>query len=167
MIKNLENVVGFGGLVKKYRRQKGITQYELAEVIGISPSYVTLIETGRRKNLDFRYVMKLADYFKLKKNERREIYLNAGYSEEVLEVFEKIPADKIKKNHYLVEILTADPKKVNEENFVRGLYDALKLIVNQIPKTKKEKINYYKLLNIFEFFVMSHYDLNKKRHKVK
>lgn len=41
--------IDFGALLKRYRKQKGMTQKELADAAGVSPSAVNKYETGQRK----------------------------------------------------------------------------------------------------------------------
>ena len=38
-----------GPKIKAFRRQKGLQANKLAEQLGISPSYLNLIESGKRK----------------------------------------------------------------------------------------------------------------------
>lgn len=37
----------FGLRIKEFRNKKGITQYQLAELVGIDPKHMSHIETGR------------------------------------------------------------------------------------------------------------------------
>ncbi len=37
----------FGARIKELRNKKGITQYQLAEMVGIDPKHLSHIETGR------------------------------------------------------------------------------------------------------------------------
>lgn len=45
---NKTNGIGFGENTRKTRKKLGITTQELAEACGISRSYLTLIENGKR-----------------------------------------------------------------------------------------------------------------------
>ncbi len=38
-----------GKIIKKYRKEKGYTQFQLAEKIGVSEFYISALETGNRK----------------------------------------------------------------------------------------------------------------------
>ena len=38
-----------GKIIKQYRKEKGYTQFEMAEKIGISEFYISALETGSRK----------------------------------------------------------------------------------------------------------------------
>ena len=43
-----QNFSNIGSKVRKERRAKGLSQSELSKKLGISPSYLNLIESGRR-----------------------------------------------------------------------------------------------------------------------
>lgn len=38
-----------GKIIKKYRKEKGFTQFQMAEKIGVSEFYISALETGNRK----------------------------------------------------------------------------------------------------------------------
>lgn len=38
-----------GKIIKKYRKEKGYTQFKMAEKIGVSEFYISALETGSRK----------------------------------------------------------------------------------------------------------------------
>ena len=46
---NIESDINFGPRLKKQRISKGFSQAELSKTIGISPSYLNLIESGKEK----------------------------------------------------------------------------------------------------------------------
>ena len=46
---NIESDINFGPRLKKQRISRGISQAELSKTIGISASYLNLIESGKRK----------------------------------------------------------------------------------------------------------------------
>lgn len=54
--------MGFAEKLKKLRDQKGISQLELSEKIGVSPSSITMYEQGERVPRD-SVKIKIADYF--------------------------------------------------------------------------------------------------------
>ena len=41
--------VEFGAFIKKTREEKGLYQYEVADMLGVSRSYYTFIEAGKRE----------------------------------------------------------------------------------------------------------------------
>lgn len=52
------------GKIKKLRKQKGYTQEELGETLGITGDYVNMIENGRRTP-GFKLAKKMADLFEM------------------------------------------------------------------------------------------------------
>lgn len=50
----------FGARVRERRQQKGLTQGDLAERLGISRTYLSQIEGGRAQNLSYRLATALA-----------------------------------------------------------------------------------------------------------
>lgn len=53
-----------GNRVRKLRQERGWTQVEMAEVLGIDRSYISEIETGK-KDPSLRVLKTIADGFKL------------------------------------------------------------------------------------------------------
>jgi len=63
--------VQIGGRIKRLRRQKKVSQAALAEVLGISPSYLNLIEHNRRR-VTVPLLFKAASYFGVEPGELAE-----------------------------------------------------------------------------------------------
>ena len=57
---NIESDINFGPRLKKQRISKGFSQAELSKTIGISPSYLNLIEGGKRK-IDGDLLLKICE----------------------------------------------------------------------------------------------------------
>lgn len=80
-----------GGVIYAYRKLKGLTQEQLAEVVGVSPVAVSKWE--RRISIpDIEILCRLADYFKISVDELlgrkiRSVEQNEKYSEELLKKF--------------------------------------------------------------------------------
>ena len=53
-----------GPKIKAFRRQLGLQANKLAEELGISPSYLNLIESGKR-NIDSKLVIKICNELKI------------------------------------------------------------------------------------------------------
>jgi transcriptional regulator with XRE-family HTH domain len=47
-------------MVKELRAKRGLSQRELAKMVGISDVYITLLETGQRKNPSLAILKKIA-----------------------------------------------------------------------------------------------------------
>lgn len=59
-------------LIKEIREEKGMTQQELADKIGISRSYIADIENNKKKNASFETILKIAEVLNV---EIRKIYV--------------------------------------------------------------------------------------------
>lgn len=55
----------FANILTQLRKNKGITQEQLAKVLNITPAAVGLYEQGRRKRIDNETLIKLANYFEV------------------------------------------------------------------------------------------------------
>jgi predicted transcriptional regulator/DNA-binding XRE family transcriptional regulator len=60
-----------GGKIRRLRRQRNMSQSDLASALGISPSYLNLIEHNRR-NVTVPLLLKIAGYFGLEINDLSE-----------------------------------------------------------------------------------------------
>lgn len=58
----------FGSFVREARERKGMTQYEIAEQLGVSRSYYTMIESGNRE-IYFTLAMNICKVLSLDINE--------------------------------------------------------------------------------------------------
>jgi transcriptional regulator with XRE-family HTH domain len=59
----MSNTIGFK--IKKLREQKSISQEDLAHQLDVSQSYLSKIETGAIEKLDFLFMQRVADFFKI------------------------------------------------------------------------------------------------------
>ena len=50
----------FSYVLKKFRREAGLTQVQLSERVGVSPSFIGMLESGR-KNPSLNMLFRLAD----------------------------------------------------------------------------------------------------------
>lgn len=55
-----ESLLLFGAFIREKRDRKGLTQEEVAELIGITQSYYAYVETGKR-NVDLILSMKICE----------------------------------------------------------------------------------------------------------
>ena len=69
----------FSELLRHHRLERGLTQSELASTAGLSTSYVTLMETGRRDNPSWSTVSAVVAALGLPKRETEALYQAAGY----------------------------------------------------------------------------------------
>lgn len=60
IIDNSECLVGFGNFIREGREKRDLLQVEVAELVGISQSYYSLIERGARdRNVDLVLAIKI------------------------------------------------------------------------------------------------------------
>ncbi|MCA9537354.1 MAG: DUF2083 domain-containing protein [Myxococcales bacterium] len=96
-----------GGRVRALRRRAGLTQAELAERLGISPSYLNLIEHDRRR-LTAELLIALAQQFDVDlatfadDTEALTRALRADFADPIFDEYHL-------KNHDIVELVTASP----------------------------------------------------------
>lgn len=65
-IENSECLIGFGNFIKEGREKRGLLQAEVAELVGISQSYYSLIERGAKdRNVDLVLALKLCRVLRL------------------------------------------------------------------------------------------------------
>jgi transcriptional regulator with XRE-family HTH domain len=61
-----------GTVLKKLRIAKGLTQEQLGNKVGVSDAYITMLETGARKNPSLDLLERLAKALKVKVGELLE-----------------------------------------------------------------------------------------------
>lgn len=64
----------FGEILKEFRESKGLSMYDLEKAVGISPAYVSRLETKNRDNISMYYFAKLAKYLKIPASVILELY---------------------------------------------------------------------------------------------
>jgi transcriptional regulator with XRE-family HTH domain len=62
-----------GAYVRKWREQKGITQEQFAPVVGITRSYITEIETGKR-NISFLTLLRIVAVLDVNEQELSNLF---------------------------------------------------------------------------------------------
>lgn len=55
----------FGARLRQLRRERGVSQKEMAEAIGVSPAYLSALEHGRRGAPSWALVQKIVGYFNI------------------------------------------------------------------------------------------------------
>lgn len=64
----------FGKYLREKRKEKHFTVYLFAAAIGISVSYLSSIENGKRSAPSFEYLEKMADVLNLNSNDSHRLY---------------------------------------------------------------------------------------------
>lgn len=63
----------FGELMRDMRSERGISQKEMAEAIGVSPAYLSALEHGNRGAPSFDFVQRVAGFFGVIWDEAEEL----------------------------------------------------------------------------------------------
>ena len=97
-----------GGKIRRLRRQRHITQADLAAALGISPSYLNLIEHNRR-NVNVSLLLTIAGYFGVEAGELAESD-DARLAGDLMEVFgDEAFADEDLTNQDIREFARTNP----------------------------------------------------------
>ncbi len=97
-----------GGKIRRLRRQRHITQADLAAALGISPSYLNLIEHNRR-NVNVQLLLTIAGYFGVEAGELAESD-DARLAGDLMEVFgDEVFADEDLTNQDIREFARTNP----------------------------------------------------------
>ncbi len=121
-----------GGKLRQLRRQRGLTQAELAKELEISASYLNLIEHNRRK-ITVGILLKLAQKFGLEINDLTEGD-EARLSGDLLELFsDDVFGDIDLTNHDIREFANASPSVAKA---VIHLYDSYRASHNSLNRAQ-------------------------------
>lgn len=71
----------FGEVIRKLREERGITQKQMAQAIGVSPAYLSALEHGRRGTPSFNFLQRVAGYFNVIWDEAEELFRIAASSD--------------------------------------------------------------------------------------
>ncbi len=123
-----------GGKIRRLRRQRSMNQSDLASALGISPSYLNLIEHNRR-NVTVPLLLKLAGYFGLEITDLSEGD-EASVANDLMECFgDDIFAD--------IDITNMDVRDVVSSNLAIAkallhLYDSFQRVKKNSPRGESE-----------------------------
>jgi transcriptional regulator with XRE-family HTH domain len=70
----------FGEAMRELRRQKGVTQKEMAAAIGVSQAYLSALEHGNRSAPSFDFIQRVAGYFNIIWDDLEDLMRVAGLS---------------------------------------------------------------------------------------
>lgn len=71
----------FGEAMHRLRRQKGVSQKQMAAVIGVSPAYLSALEHGKRGAPSFEFLQRVAGYFNVIWDDADELFGLAALSD--------------------------------------------------------------------------------------
>ena len=70
----------FGEIMRRMRRERGVSQKEMAAAIGVSPAYLSALEHGNRGAPSFDFVQRVAGYFGVIWDDAEDLIEIAGKS---------------------------------------------------------------------------------------
>ncbi|WP_174804253.1 helix-turn-helix domain-containing protein [Martelella limonii] len=70
----------FGDAVRRLRAERGVTQKQMAEAIGVSPAYLSALEHGRRGKPSFDFLQRVAGYFHIIWDDAEALFEIADHS---------------------------------------------------------------------------------------
>jgi transcriptional regulator with XRE-family HTH domain len=70
----------FGEAVRKIRRERGITQKAMANALGVSPAYLSALESGKRGKPGFDFLQRVAGYLHIIWDEADDLFKVAAIS---------------------------------------------------------------------------------------
>lgn len=70
----------FGKKVRSLRAERGLTQKQMAESIGVSPAYLSALEMGKKGRPSFALVQRIITYFNIIWDDAEELIELAGIS---------------------------------------------------------------------------------------
>ena len=70
----------FGEAVRRIRRERGITQKEMAKALNVSPAYLSALESGKRGKPGFDFLQRVAGYLNIIWDEADDLFRVAAIS---------------------------------------------------------------------------------------
>lgn len=123
-----------GGRIKRLRRQRHLNQADLAQSLGISASYLNLIEHNRRK-VTVPLLFSIAGYFGVEPGELVDGD-EGRLAGDLMEAFgDDIFADSDLTNHEIRDLAQANPAAARA---VLKLYDRYRLLASGAPAPRQE-----------------------------
>lgn len=101
-----------GKRIKQYREKVGLTQFQLAEKIGVSEFYISALETGRR-NPGRKTLVKLANEMKVPIEALLDMETDNGLkftTEELYDKIKNLPTDIQKKIINIMDFMIEELK---------------------------------------------------------
>ncbi len=71
----------FGEAVRKLRAERGVSQKQMAEAIGVSAAYLSALEHGRRGKPSFDFLQRVAGYFHIIWDDAEALFAIADQSD--------------------------------------------------------------------------------------
>ena len=84
----------FGNFIESRRRSRRLRQSDLAEMIGVNPSYISSIESGRKGPPSKALLLKIIEALSLSSEEVTNLYLSVEQSQRVIRLPENTSAEE-------------------------------------------------------------------------
>lgn len=133
----------FGSLLRKFRKELGIPQKELAHIIGLDPSYLSRIEKGERTPPERSVVIEIANALELNEEKTDQLLIAAGHTPLTLFDLGFDPNDITLKKH--LNLLKDIKKKAPLAAYIRAkeeINDFLEM--TRLKYTQKIDPDYFK-----------------------
>lgn len=115
----------FGAFLQQKRKALCISQRVFAQLVGISYSYISSIETGKRPAPSYDILIKMENELRLKPKERELFEHLAAKSRAVPTVSPKI-ADYVNNNDFVFQALSFAEKNNIDEHYWQDFLDKIK-----------------------------------------
>ncbi len=115
----------FGAFLQQKRKTLCISQRVFAQLVGISYSYISSIETGKRPAPSYDILIKMENELRLKPKERELFEHLAAKSRAVPTVSPKI-ADYVNNNDFVFQALSFAEKNNIDEHYWQEFLDKIK-----------------------------------------
>ncbi len=115
----------FGAFLQQKRKALCISQRVFAQLVGISYSYISSIETGKRPAPSYDILIKMENELRLKPKERELFEHLAAKSRAVPSVSPKI-ADYVNNNDFVFQALSFAEKNNIDEHYWQEFLDKIK-----------------------------------------
>ncbi|MDH6269331.1 transcriptional regulator with XRE-family HTH domain [Rhizobium sp. SG_E_25_P2] len=70
----------FGEAVRRLRRQRGVSQKQMAAALSVTPAYLSALENGHRGRPSFDFLQRVAGYFNIIWDEADDLFRLAAQS---------------------------------------------------------------------------------------
>lgn len=71
----------FGEAIRKLRNERGISQRQMAQDLGVSPAYLSALEHGHRSKPSWQFVQRVIGYFNVIWDDAEALMISAGLSD--------------------------------------------------------------------------------------
>jgi transcriptional regulator with XRE-family HTH domain len=113
----------YGASIRRIRRERGISQKDMARALGVSAAYLSALESGKRGRPGFEFLQRVAGYLNIIWDEADALFYVASISHPriVVDTSGLAPEFTAFANRLSLEIRNLDPKTIEELDRVLSL----------------------------------------------